>query len=1154
MLDGSTIFNNFKCVVCPNATFPTDNALYAHFVEKHTFEERTAVPLNVVRQQGLAICEHCWKVFLPDKVHPPEKCRAVSYAASAKNLQSRRKALVTQQFDEAKILSLEFGTHLSLPADFFSKQVRRVNQLTGDTLLQQDLRILLIMAVRAMKAATNDDEKLKAWAFFTQLPHLLLSNRNNEKDVSNAFVQVFSGNLQQLYNDVTQGLQNRSPFKNSRKDRRKQHQQQQQQQNQDAQDLLSEHTIEDLNLGRQVATTFLDDGNIGKAANRILTPSTRVAFTDPGVQDKLKTLLLDDTAPVAEQDLLTEQDTPPILSEEQVKTAVSTMRSTAAGITGWSPALIKAMVATPQGREAVTYITNALFAKSLPAEIYQGLSTSVLMLIAKDGGKGIRPIMIGDGWMRLMETCITQDIPTLSRDLPPLQMAIGVSGGNEDIVHLVRCALEAKHDYVAVKTDLTNAYGSVRRSAIFNAIKEVAPKGVGELTKWFLKNHLSSPSRYLPEDQPARTYSRGVAQGGPMSMFLFCRTLQAALLKSQQLIFDKHNGNGIVVASADDTTFLAPPAVAFEAVDLFRAEVAKIGLDLNPAKSATLVITPATRIEAAALATARDFPEPVKVLKILGSYVGVAKLEQDALIADINVDGFKRLAALDNPQIQMLLLRYSIISTNMFLTRTTAPDTTDKLLKKIRGFIDDALANIMGFRHINARVSKIASMSLAMGGLGLTDLHSIRHSAFYASNAHALHTWTRYLGRDNDIIAKWLDGSTRSSNQLQKCLEEQRNLVKLLNTTKIIPDPKSAANNANVDKAHPEAAIVVPLPPTLPQTLNQIPDLKRADIDKIQHVLGRLHSVIQFRNNWKEISKDDVAKRTQYLANSVPTSSIWLRVLPNNRKFKFNRFEYRFNMLQHFALDDDIDALLGLTPHHIPCACNKNAFRDPDDEDGGGRTPRATYQHLVNCIKEGAFTTRHTLLVNDCADAARSVGLTPLPEAQASKTPTATTHQHQIQQKLRFDVTVAGISNINILQCDVTVASHRQQEKQMREGCSNYNLYAANHASKHKLNKYKDAIYPDSESVVPLVAETSGAIHSGFSKFLEAVGTRVDGKAPLEANWTTPTFAAYWLAVISATLRRECARALQRLARKSLALSGQQGPMPSGLQPGGFDQ
>jgi hypothetical protein len=410
------------------------------------------------------------------------------------------------------------------------------------------------------------------------------------------------------------------------------------------------------------------------------------------------------------------------------------------------------------------------------------------------------------------------------------------------------------------------------------------------------------------------------------------------------------------------------------------------------------------------------------------------------------------------------------------------------------------------------------------------------------------------LGRDNDIVSRWTDGSTRTSNQLHKALEEQRRLNQLLNTTKIVPDHKYGPNNENTDKAHPEACIVVPLPPILPQSLGQIPQLKRSEVDKIQHTLGRIHSVIQFRNNWNDIPKNDVPRRTQYLANSVPTTSIWLRNLPNNRKFRFNKFEYRFNLLQHFALDKDIDTLLGLPPQPIACACNKSSFRAPDDEGGRGRIPRATYQHMVNCLNEGAFVIRHNQLINDCTDAVRSVGLTPILEAQASKTPTATTHQHQIQQKKRFDVTVAGISNTNTLQCDVTVASHRQQEKQMSQGCSNFALYAANSASKHKVNIYQDHIYPDSETVVPLVAETSGAIHPSFTKFFEAMGTRVEGKAPLEANWTTPTFSSYWLAVVSATLRRECARSLQRIARKALALSGQAGPLPSGLQPGGYDQ
>jgi hypothetical protein len=297
------------------------------------------------------------------------------------------------------------------------------------------------------------------------------------------------------------------------------------------------------------------------------------------------------------------------------------------------------------------------------------------------------------------------------------------------------------------------------------------------------------------------------------------------------------------------------------------------------------------------------------------------------------------------------------------------------------------------------------------------------------------------------------------------------------------------------------------------------------------------------------IDKNDTIQRTQYLANSVPSTSIWLRILPNNPLFKFNRQEYRFNLLQHFALDKDIDSLLELPLQPIACACNRMCFRAPDDS-----TPRATYNHLVSCTQASAFITRHNQLINICADAVRSVGLTPQLETQASRLPTATVHQHQIQQKLRFDITASGISNTNTLQCDVSVTSHRQRDRRLKEGGANFALHAADDACKTKINKYQHAIYPDSETIVPLVAETSGAIHLGVIKFFEALGTRVDNKPPLEATWTTPSFSSYWLAAFSATLRRESARSLQRLARKALALSGRQGPIPSGFQPGGFDQ
>jgi hypothetical protein len=709
-----------------------------------------------------------------------------------------------------------------------------------------------------------------------------------------------------------------------------------------------------------------------------------------------------------------------------------------------------------------------------------------------------------------------------------------------------------------------------------------------------------------------------------MSMALFCATVQNALFVTQQHIFTKHAGKGMVVALADDTTFLAPPDIAFEAVDLFVKQVERIGLRLNPSKSSTLCINPSILAQTTALAAARGFPAPVQCLDVLGSHVGTKDLETQALLAHFNSDMFRRLKAVRNEQVKLLILRYSLISTCTFFTRTMPPDVSAPALLKLRKHVHAALADIMGLRIVSSQQTpfsqpasgsnsipppvsdksdnvrqcptmsdsadksdnvrqcltmsdnadnvrqcptmsdksdntrsarprradapscaptsvlsmellRIASLSLSTGGLGLTDLFSMRHSAYYASVAHAVKTWSTWLSPTHPIIVRWLDGSTRSSQLFEEARHQQVLLYQEYNTSTILPLSKNSRNDEG-DKADPESLLPTIVPPALPQTIKSIPDMTKSAVEKVQKTLGKLHNTIMFRNAWRAIDVDDVPRRTQFLANTVPTSNLWLRSIPSNPKFKLDSFTFKFNLLQHFSLDADINNLLGVD-NKMPCTCSK-------DISGFSKASvrAAGYAHFVNCTHQSAFTARHNLLIKVIADATRAAGLNPQLEAMVSRAPLAgsASDNHSSQQK-RFDVTVAGADELLVLHVDASVTSSRQQDKALAQGGAKYPLHAAKHKVQQKIAKYQDNIYPDVETLLPLVAETSGAIHPNFAKFYTAIGARVDNRPPLDAIWTTPTFASYWLAITSVTLRRATARACQRLANAALDLSGKAG-------------
>jgi hypothetical protein len=623
-------------------------------------------------------------------------------------------------------------------------------------------------------------------------------------------------------------------------------------------------------------------------------------------------------------------------------------------------------------------------------------------------------------------------------------------------------------------------------------------------------------------------------------MALFCRTIHQVLKDVQQSMYVDGKLQGLVVALADDTTFIGPPDIVFEAVNMFTTNIARLGLTLNPAKSSTLCLNPNIINHVEQLCTANGFPMPTQCLPVLGSFVGLHALEKEAIHDNINKDSFRRLKAINNPQIQLLILRHSIITSCTFLTRTMPPEALEGPLLELRELVRDALGHILGINQVSDDVIDAAALSLATGGLGLTDLYSVRHSAYYASVVHAIKTWSGWLSADNNIIRRWLDGTTRSSQVITNALQAQKELCKHFNTTAIVPLPLFGANVDGADKADPEAMLPTIVPPPLPQTIKQIPSLQRVAVDKVQRSLTSLHNVVSFRHSWGRLHKNNLAGRTQFLANSAPSSGAWLRTLPSNPKFRFPPKEFRICLLQHFALETDVVRLLGLSPTQ-PCVCNRsiplNDNNNDDQAQAHSSANMATYQHLINCTRQDSYTTRHNALVMVCADAARSTGLSAHLETLASK---AAPNDHG--QRKRFDITVSGSPDLNILQLDVSVASHRQQDLPLATGCSRFALHAASNAAKAKINKYKDCIIHEDETFIPLIAETSGAIHQNFKMFFVTIGARVDGKPPQDATWTTPSFVSYWMAITSTVLRRETARALMRLAAACHQLTGNEDP------------
>ena len=123
----------------------------------------------------------------------------------------------------------------------------------------------------------------------------------------------------------------------------------------------------------------------------------------------------------------------------------------------------------------------------------------------------------------------TRGLMSCASVLALAQLGVGTKGGAESLVHSARQYLQRMDDTRAfVKLDFSNAFNSIRRDAVLEAVAEHVPDLLP-----FANSVYGSPSQlWLDEDQQVAS-SEGVQQGDPLGPLLFCLALDKSLKGAQ---------------------------------------------------------------------------------------------------------------------------------------------------------------------------------------------------------------------------------------------------------------------------------------------------------------------------------------------------------------------------------------------------------------------------------------------------------------------------------------------------------------------------------------------------------------------------------------------------------------------------------------------
>ncbi len=133
---------------------------------------------------------------------------------------------------------------------------------------------------------------------------------------------------------------------------------------------------------------------------------------------------------------------------------------------------------------------------------------------------GVRPIAVGCTLRCLVAKVagfsVVGDMAAL---LAPHQLGYGVSGGAEAAVHAARKFLSnLDPEHAIVKLDFSNAFNSIRRDSMLEAIRSHAPSIYP-----LVHTAYSAPSVLRWGDRTISS-AEGVQQGDPLGPLLFCLT------------------------------------------------------------------------------------------------------------------------------------------------------------------------------------------------------------------------------------------------------------------------------------------------------------------------------------------------------------------------------------------------------------------------------------------------------------------------------------------------------------------------------------------------------------------------------------------------------------------------------------------------------
>jgi hypothetical protein len=692
------------------------------------------------------------------------------------------------------------------------------------------------------------------------------------------------------------------------------------------------------------------------------------------------------------------------------------------------------------------------------ARAMQRITMARLILIPKKNG-GIRPIAIGDSTLRLMLRVInTKVAKDVGKQLEPIQVAVGTSGGCEIIASLVQHTLtkdvtndpasptNTEPHRAAWLLDLPNAFNKVNRRSIATGLQTYCP----ELLNLFKITYgTSSELRAHTSDGRGKCIGhsmKGCRQGDPLSMLYFAVAIQPALVNISALLKEAHHDltyEPTTIAYADDIALCGNASIIRDIMPQINNYILEAtGITPNLAKckvigeGVSMLPLPSTLSGTALCDTGGE---------IVGVPVGTPQHRLD-LCTQMLLTQAEALVLITtskaiDPQTALALVAYCANAKPPFLCRNVPPDIIHDPLQNFDASTDSAIEAITG-TSLTDTAKTLRGLPIALGGCGIR-----RHAGANSIND---------FNKCNNLITEF---AARHLRELHDTLVAQPALP--------LTDAPPAENTP--------AADLIGLYKTMHQEL-----LARTVEDGTE-------LSAQLQANIRSGSMTSTCTYT--------TSGNWIRWMGGSDQRMRMKPDVFVNALR-------TRLCLPVCNEHLACP-NTDIHRrrnlaDPIDL-------QTHFMHTVLCQPavgvSGAITTRHNHMRNILRELIRDTAFTNLPPPP----PDALCMERKV-----------GEANSNDIVADIIWVDGRGTARQHRyilditivEACGRDGTgYATGNASRlaavAKLALYAEVGREQNTTIVPFALERSGHVGTHATEFLKLLATRDPSNASRIAQFLT---------------------------------------------------